>query len=54
MGKGRRSLAGRLRVEARSPDGLVEAVSVIDHPFALGVSGTRNGTVASTRFRVYC
>jgi gamma-glutamyl-gamma-aminobutyrate hydrolase len=27
----------RLRVEARSPDGLVEAVSVNDHPFALGV-----------------
>ncbi len=26
-----------LRVEARAPDGLIEAVSVIDHPFALGV-----------------
>ncbi|MGU0043378.1 gamma-glutamyl-gamma-aminobutyrate hydrolase family protein [Escherichia coli] len=26
-----------MRVEARSPDGLVEAVSVINHPFALGV-----------------
>lgn len=37
MDKGRRSLAHGLRVEARSPDGLVEAVSVINHPFALGV-----------------
>ncbi|MFO6484798.1 hypothetical protein ACLBR5_18975 [Escherichia coli] len=26
----------RLRVEARSPDGSVEAVSVINHPFCAG------------------
>ncbi|EJG0602134.1 gamma-glutamyl-gamma-aminobutyrate hydrolase [Cronobacter sakazakii] len=36
-GQGARTLGTRLRVEARSPDGLVEAASVIDHPFALGV-----------------
>ena len=31
------TLYPQLRVEARAPDGLVEAVSVNDHPFALGV-----------------
>ncbi len=36
MGKGQ-NLSPQLRVEARAPDGLVEAVSVNDHPFALGV-----------------
>ena len=36
-GQGARTLGPRLRVEARSTDGLVEAVSVHDHPFALGV-----------------
>jgi len=36
-GQGAKSLGRLLRVEARSPDGLVEAVSVHDHPFALGV-----------------
>lgn len=36
-GQGARTLGPRLRVEARSPDGLTEAVSVTDHPFALGV-----------------
>ncbi|HDS2186524.1 TPA: gamma-glutamyl-gamma-aminobutyrate hydrolase family protein [Klebsiella aerogenes] len=36
-GQGAKTLGSRLRVEARSPDGLVEAVSVNDHPFALGV-----------------
>ncbi|MBF4809986.1 gamma-glutamyl-gamma-aminobutyrate hydrolase family protein, partial [Cronobacter muytjensii] len=30
-------LGAQLRVEARSPDGLVEAASVVEHPFALGV-----------------
>lgn len=34
---GSKTTGPRLRVEARSPDGLVEAVSVNDHPFALGV-----------------
>ncbi len=53
-GQGAKVVSPRLRVEARSPDGLVEAVSVINHPFALGVQWHRNGTVASTRFRVYC
>ncbi len=32
-----KTLSPQLRVEARAPDGLVEAVSVNDHPFALGV-----------------
>ncbi|WP_113416328.1 gamma-glutamyl-gamma-aminobutyrate hydrolase, partial [Escherichia coli] len=36
-GQGAKVVSPRLRVEARSPDGLVEAVSVINHPFALGV-----------------
>ena len=36
-GQGAKTLGRLLRVEARSPDGLVEAVSVHDHPFALGV-----------------
>ncbi|WP_034460102.1 gamma-glutamyl-gamma-aminobutyrate hydrolase [Buttiauxella noackiae] len=36
-GQGAKSLGRLLRVEARSPDGLVEAISVHDHPFALGV-----------------
>ena len=35
--QGAKTTGPRLRVEARSPDGLVEAVSVNDHPFALGV-----------------
>ncbi len=36
-GQGAKTLSPQLRVEARAPDGLVEAVSVNDHPFALGV-----------------
>lgn len=36
-GQGARTLGPKLRVEAYSPDGLVEAVSVHDHPYALGV-----------------
>ncbi|MGL5700249.1 MAG: gamma-glutamyl-gamma-aminobutyrate hydrolase [Kluyvera sp.] len=36
-GQGAKTLGPQLRVEARSPDGLVEAVSVNHHPFALGV-----------------
>ncbi|MBS0967755.1 gamma-glutamyl-gamma-aminobutyrate hydrolase [Chimaeribacter arupi] len=36
-GQGTRRLSPSLRVEASAPDGLVEAVSVRDHPFALGV-----------------
>ena len=36
-GQGAKVVSPRLRVEARSPAGLVEAVSVIHHPFALGV-----------------
>lgn len=36
-GQGAKTLGPQLRVEARSPDGLVEAVSVTGHPFALGV-----------------
>ncbi|MDU3393506.1 MAG: gamma-glutamyl-gamma-aminobutyrate hydrolase family protein [Klebsiella oxytoca] len=36
-GQGAKMTGPRLRVEARSPDGLAEAVSVNDHPFALGV-----------------
>lgn len=36
-GQGAKTLGSRLRIEARSTDGLVEAVSVRAHPFALGV-----------------
>ncbi len=36
-GQGARTLGPLLRVEARAQDGLVEAVSVHDHPYALGV-----------------
>ncbi|SQC90821.1 Gamma-glutamyl-gamma-aminobutyrate hydrolase PuuD [Cedecea neteri] len=36
-GQGAKTLGPLLRVEARSQDGLVEAASVHDHPFALGV-----------------
>lgn len=36
-GQGVKTLGPRLRVEARSTDGLVEAVSVEDHPFVLAV-----------------
>lgn len=36
-GQGAKTLGPRLRVEACSQDGLVEAVSVKDHPYALGV-----------------
>ena len=36
-GQGAKTLGPQLRVEARSQDGLVEAASVHDHPFALGV-----------------
>jgi putative glutamine amidotransferase len=36
-GQGLDRLGTGLTVEARAPDGLVEAVSVTDHPFALGV-----------------
>lgn len=36
-GQGAKTLSPRLRVEARSTDGLVEAASVEHHPFALGV-----------------
>ena len=36
-GQGAKRLGPALRVEARAQDGLVEAVSVYDHPFALGV-----------------
>lgn len=49
-GQGAKVVSPRLRVEARSPDGLVEAVSVINHPFALGVQWRRNGTVAVRAF----
>ncbi len=37
MGKGQKPSVRSCAVEARAPDGLVEAVSVNDHPFALGV-----------------
>lgn len=36
-GQGAKTLGPQLRIEARAQDGLVEAVSVYDHPFALGV-----------------
>lgn len=36
-GQGAKTLGPLLRVEAKASDGLVEAVSVHDHPFALGV-----------------
>ncbi|QLK60701.1 gamma-glutamyl-gamma-aminobutyrate hydrolase [Enterobacteriaceae bacterium Kacie_13] len=36
-GQGAKTLGAQLNVEARAPDNLVEAVSVRDHPFALGV-----------------
>lgn len=36
-GQGAKTLGPRLRVEAYSQDGLPEAVSVLDHPYALGV-----------------
>lgn len=36
-GQGTKSLGPVLRIEASSQDGLVEAVSVQDHPYALGV-----------------
>jgi putative glutamine amidotransferase len=32
-----RALAPRLTVAACAPDGIVEAVEVVDHPFAFGV-----------------
>lgn len=36
-GQGAKTLGPTLRVEAKASDGLVEAVSVYDHPFAFGV-----------------
>jgi gamma-glutamyl-gamma-aminobutyrate hydrolase len=36
-GQGIRETGPQLRVEARAPDGLVEAVSLPKHPFALAV-----------------
>ncbi len=53
-GQGAKTLSSRLRVEARSSDGLAEAVSVNDHPSRWGYSGIRNGTVVNTPCRVCC
>jgi gamma-glutamyl-gamma-aminobutyrate hydrolase len=36
-GQGIRTLGSVLQIEAKAPDGLIEAVSVRGHPFALGV-----------------
>ncbi|VEC76815.1 gamma-glutamyl-gamma-aminobutyrate hydrolase [Raoultella ornithinolytica] len=51
---GAKTLSSRLRVEARSSDGLAEAVSVNDHPFALGVQWHPEWNVVNTPCRVCC